>query len=1081
MGEVSRLQSEIADLTNLLSLITKRGPGLEENDDEPQSSELPQPENDEFTLETRGEVVDEAEFEAPVASGDVEVDAIKRRALDRLAEVLARFKTAKGSRTRGKQNSDAKHVASVVMVEYEDTVTFLCAKNEGIDDVDMGFLRMLGKLLCNVAANGVAEQQAEQVDRAFELIFDHSAPRIKYYTSILRDAIQQAGQDVATPSTLRSRNVLDGLRHATYQDWEDNHGLHFRFQLGGRGEDSVSDKAEDCLSDQEDESLVQDTCSEIRHLFGSAAHQIPQSTLKNLLSKVYRIVRHPRQRPAFKGLLRQMVHNHKRLFKDIWAALLYLTRMFYAAVTFVDLAIRLNVGSFKFQPVTPAAARKPNHSDARIPSQVLASLGYSSLSRGWIDFFQTTERVKEFARLSRSKTAVHGEVQLIFHVEELMQGRKQPAGTVFPYLGCSKKCCFFCEQFRVQHGAFQARGTHQTLFPLWALPRVLPQHSLQLLHGFSDALKSFIRIMLTDPIPPARRDLLQQSSAALSTAQAVQRETPTYTTRPLTSRRMMLGTGGVGVTEHQIEFLPLPQTPGFAMLMGGPGKQETDPVPIDRAEVSKLNHERSIYMLEKIDEMPPTKVLDRKLCRRCQSLAEYRCSACWTLYCSGACQRRNWGSHVFVCRTPNRPNDVDFLRMVIRKVTRDMRSGDEEQIHNAMLYLLADDHICSTFGFKHCKTRLEVLDLVCLYSTILSRTCPAVKSLQEYLATGNLSDFMKQFCQLERHVAQITKKDECACVTWFLERQSSIEPLPIPDSDTASYSIWVNAIADAIDSLDLALRFDNGYKLNEAETDVFHLYVTIQPGVWLVPDAYSSSWIEFGFCHCRSFAQRAELARRYIALARSDATFDDIVAAYEFRSLADLMRTHGIDISELERQGIRLHRPPPCEYAVYRLMIGVEHALSGRYCSCFRVREGRRCHAYFETHIERESDTNFGFHLTSSWERWQLLNFYRHLFRLPGFDPRRMAEAAEDADRGCLEIYLDSLVSNMRMKISDRNRSNLLFPRLKDRLQATTRAGESVSHFHNPCECKVHDVMGPPGISYLNPEQISVYRDPGCQ
>ena len=147
------------------------------------------------------------------------------------------------------------------------------------------------------------------------------------------------------------------------------------------------------------------------------------------------------------------------------------------------------------------------------------------------------------------------------------------------------------------------------------------------------------------------------------------------------------------------------------------------------------------------------------------------------------------------------------------------------------------------------------------------------------------------------------------------------------------------------------------------------------------------------------------------------------------------MRTQGIDISELEIQGIRLHRPPPCEYSVYRLMIGVEHALSGRFCNCFRIQAGRRCHAYYETHIDRESDTNFGFHLTSSWERWQILNFYKHLFHLPHFDARCMADATEDPDLGALETYLNTLVPNMRKKISDRNRTNIMFPRLRDRLR----------------------------------------------
>lgn len=158
-------------------------------------------------------------------------------------------------------------------------------------------------------------------------------------------------------------------------------------------------------------------------------------------------------------------------------------------------------------------------------------------------------------------------------------------------------------------------------------------------------------------------------------------------------------------------------------------------------------------------------------------------------------------------------------------------------------------------------------------------------------------------------------------------------------------------------------------------------------------------------------------------------------------------------------------------------MVGVEHGLSGRYCSCF-AHTGCDCHALTETHIDRESDANFGFHLTSSGERRQLLNFYRHLFQLPDFDPRRMAESTEDPDRGKLENYLDNLVPNMRKKLSDRNRTDIKFPRLGNRLEGRTADGQTISHFHMSCTCKEHNVMGLEGISHC--QALASERDEGC-
>jgi hypothetical protein len=131
-----------------------------------------------------------------------------------------------------------------------------------------------------------------------------------------------------------------------------------------------------------------------------------------------------------------------------------------------------------------------------------------------------------------------------------------------------------------------------------------------------------------------------------------------------------------------------------------------------------------------------------------------------------------------------------------------------------------------------------------------------------------------------------------------------------------------------------------------------------------------------------------------------NASFDDIVAAYESWTMADLMKTQGIDLSDLEAQGVTLRMPTVSEHAVFRLMTGVEHA-SGRHCMCFRMNQGRPCHRGFETHLDIQSDVCYGFYLSNSWERWQLLNFYKELFKLPNFDPREMAKQALIISKTC--------------------------------------------------------------------------------
>lgn len=151
MEELLLLNKEIADLTSLLSLLFKRPPNLEERVETLQSSKSdisPDPtsfEDNEVEADWGTTYVEETEFEDERASGEAALNALKRKALDRLAEALARFKTAKDPRSRRKGNLDAKHVASVVMVEDFDNggVTIFCSKNEGLDDVDDAFLRSL--------------------------------------------------------------------------------------------------------------------------------------------------------------------------------------------------------------------------------------------------------------------------------------------------------------------------------------------------------------------------------------------------------------------------------------------------------------------------------------------------------------------------------------------------------------------------------------------------------------------------------------------------------------------------------------------------------------------------------------------------------------------------------------------------------------------------------------------------------------------------------------------------------------------------------------------------------------------------
>lgn len=109
------------------------------------------------------------------------------------------------------------------------------------------------------------------------------------------------------------------------------------------------------------------------------------------------------------------------------------------------------------------------------------------------------------------------------------------------------------------------------------------------------------------------------------------------------------------------------------------------------------------------------------------------------------------------------------------------------------------------------------------------------------------------------------------------------------------------------------------------------------------------------------------------------------------------MRRKGLNISTFETSGIAFHRPDLEELGIYRLIVEVNHTLSGRFCSCHLPKQN--CHPKFETHLSQESDGDYGFHGTNTWKRWQLFNFYRHVFNHRNFDAQKIQEAKRHADK----------------------------------------------------------------------------------
>ena len=117
----------------LLGLITARPANLDElliEREEPVAEKASSGGDD---AENDIETPEDDEISSTVDEKKRDLDALRNKVLDRLAEALARYKSDP-KEVKG-PILDPKHVSSTMMIKYDDKnkVKILCAKNEGLD------------------------------------------------------------------------------------------------------------------------------------------------------------------------------------------------------------------------------------------------------------------------------------------------------------------------------------------------------------------------------------------------------------------------------------------------------------------------------------------------------------------------------------------------------------------------------------------------------------------------------------------------------------------------------------------------------------------------------------------------------------------------------------------------------------------------------------------------------------------------------------------------------------------------------------------------------------------------------------
>ncbi|KAJ5875642.1 uncharacterized protein N7473_012989 [Penicillium subrubescens] len=197
----------------LLASITDRPPdpeGLNQEDSE--ASDLDSKSESDLYDESSDDDIEETTVLDTNSKGDQYLTELKNQFLDRLAEILARFKTV----PKAKNSKDAKHVAAAMMAchEAKESVRIFCAKNEGLDHEDRKFLSEWKQHMENIAKK------------------DHQRPRIEFYFKSLKEALQSSVQQKISqygPNLPLKAENIQAITALDSRDWEDHNGLFFLY------------------------------------------------------------------------------------------------------------------------------------------------------------------------------------------------------------------------------------------------------------------------------------------------------------------------------------------------------------------------------------------------------------------------------------------------------------------------------------------------------------------------------------------------------------------------------------------------------------------------------------------------------------------------------------------------------------------------------------------------------------------------------------------------------------------------------------------------------------------------------------
>ncbi|KAI6022501.1 hypothetical protein BKA83DRAFT_1211161 [Pisolithus microcarpus] len=385
-------------------------------------------------------------------------DDLKRRFLDSFSKVM--------SRSKGGECVACVALRESGNVDLEEPdgvkVTLLVARNEAFGDDDCNFCYKVERLLTALGAPERTYTKNPAVEKAlWEEILHYNKPRLEQYASNFQESVlafAHSGYLDKIPPWCLAQAV--GNRHGvgTFCDSDEigpyceaTHNAYMRFaQARIRELRDILSLGDGAVRRQ----LLAEKAYSIRHMesvriFISASCNYADPTL---LSDVH-----------FLGRLRSCYHTLVEAAETIHG--------------FANLSIMLvdKPPSHNLPPMLPSLDILFKWLNLPLNLVTVQKyVGDTTIATLQQDFGKLQGR-SMFQTL-----ATHAEIQLVFYISQ-RTNLETMTKEFYPYIGCSKLCCFLCYTFLRSFGQrgpfFKVRGCHGRVYPSWSLPEAGGLHA----------------------------------------------------------------------------------------------------------------------------------------------------------------------------------------------------------------------------------------------------------------------------------------------------------------------------------------------------------------------------------------------------------------------------------------------------------------------------------------------------------------------------------------------------------------------------------------------------------------------------